>query len=182
MSHLSTFSAPVVHSVHFYRDDDALIQRLHSVIASAINAGNAILFVGEERHRRQLTAALVRSGAEPRSLEETGRLILCDARAVLAQFMVNGLPDPNLFLASVGKLLGTAKQAASNEQRGLTVFGEMVAVLWEDGNKPGTLKLEALWNDLLNERIFHLHCAYPLGIFGDDSENSIQAIAANIRM
>jgi hypothetical protein len=44
---------------------------------------------------------------------------------------------------------------------GLTVFGEMVALLWAEGKKEAALEVEALWNDALNDRAFHLHCAYP---------------------
>ena len=79
--------------------------------------------------------------------------------------MVKGLPDRELFFNTVGKIVDTAKQAAWNAQRGLTAFGEMVAVLWEKGNYSGALQLEALWNELLNERAFHLHCAYPKWLF-----------------
>ena len=48
------------------------------------------------------------------------------------------------------------------------VAGEMVSVLWEQGNKTGALALERLWNELPNERAFHLHCAYPRAIFSQD--------------
>jgi len=48
------------------------------------------------------------------------------------------------------------------------IFGEMVAVLWDEGNRVGALALEHLWNDLLNNQAFHLHCAYPRTLFAGD--------------
>jgi hypothetical protein len=56
----------------------------------------------------------------------------------------------------------------------LTVFGEMVSVLWDEGKKDAALQLEALWNDALRERAFHLHCAYPrLGFINDGDETAV---------
>ncbi len=50
------------------------------------------------------------------------------------------------------------------------MFGEVVDVLWEHGDKSGALALEKLWNDLLNERAFHLHCAYPQWLVENDGD------------
>lgn len=166
-------SAPIVHSVHFYDQDEALVVRLCSIISSAIETGNSVLIVATEEHRRQLTAALEKRNSNLRGLEVDGRLNFFDAEETLSLFMVNGLPDRDLFLASVGELVNAAKLTAWNTHRGLTVFGEMVAVLWERGNFAGALELEALWNELLNDRSFHLHCAYPRSLFAHGKSRSL---------
>lgn len=93
---------------------------------------------------------------------------MCDAEEMLSTFMVKGAPDRELFLIFVGKLLLNSKKVARSKDKGLVVFGEMVAVLWAAGNKRGALALERLWNDLLHERAFHLHCAYARALFGED--------------
>jgi hypothetical protein len=48
----------------------------------------------------------------------------------------------------------------------------MVAVLWDEGNREGAIELENLWNDVLNDRAFHLHCAYPRSAFNSQSNDS----------
>ena len=48
-------------------------------------------------------------------------------------------------------------------------YGEMVALLWEDGNIPAALALEDLWNELAATHEFALLCAYPLSAFTDDA-------------
>jgi len=114
---------------------------------------------------------LERLQVDVREYARKGRFTMCDASEMLAMFMADGLPDPGLFMSSVGKLLLDAKRAARSREQGLTVFGEMVAVLWEKGNKAGALALEKLWNDAMQERAFHLHCAYPGWLFdGDEGE------------
>jgi hypothetical protein len=95
-----------------------------------------------------------------------------DAKEILSTFMVKGKPDSGMFRQSVGKLLRDAKAKARSKDGGLTVFGEMVAVLWEQGNKAAALALEELWNDVLNDRAFHLHCAYPRWTFVNDGDET----------
>ena len=177
MVSFSDSPAPL-HSVHFYDQDSALIQRLGSMIASAMESGDSALVVATESHRAQLASILTKHGFNVPQLETNGSLSFLNAHETLALFMVNGLPDRELFLESVGKLIGSAKEAARQPSRVLTVFGEMVAVLWEQGNKLGAVQLEARWNELLRDRAFHLHCAYPRSLFADEDPGSeMKAIA-----
>lgn len=167
----------VVHSVHFYDSDRALIQRLQSIFISAFEIGNSVVIVATEEHYRQLTSALKRQVIDIAGLEAGGRLIFFEASEALEHFMVNGMPSRELFYNSIGRLLREARLTASNADAGLAVFGEMVAVLWDQGNREGALALETLWNELLSESAFHLHCAYPRSLFTDsDQAAHIEAI------
>jgi hypothetical protein len=47
----------------------------------------------------------------------------------------------------------------------LHIYGEMVALLWQQGNEKGTLLLEELWNNLGRLRPFSLLCGYPKNAF-----------------
>ena len=162
--------SPLVHSVHFYDHDEALIARLQNIIVSSLEGGSSVLIVATKEHRGQLAAAIDESGTAIKRLAKA-HLQMLDAKEMLAKFMVNGQPRDRRFRDSVGKLIMEARATAKNEQRGLTVFGEMVAILWSDGNKVGALELERLWNELLHERSFHLHCAYPRWILQEGSDN-----------
>ena len=159
--------SPLVHSVHFYDHDAALISRLHNVVQSSLDGGGSVLIVASEGHRLQLQSALKQSG---KSVPD-GRLQMFDARETLSKFMVGDRPSDSRFAETVGALLGNARETTRNPRRSVTVFGEMVAVLWEEGNKTGALELERLWNDTLHQRNFHLHCAYPRWILQDKSDN-----------
>lgn len=166
MSH----SAANVHSVHFYGNDEALISRLCGVVCSGLLVGNSVLLVATSEHRDQLVSCLERLEVDVRQHAREGQFSMFDAEELLSTFMVNHVPHPKLFLASVGNVLAEAKKAARSKDQGLTVFGEMVAVLWQQGNKTAALALEKLWNDLLNDRAFHLHCAYPQSLLENDLE------------
>ncbi len=166
MSH----STPTVHSVHFYTSHGALIDRLCGVVCSGLQVGHSVLLVMTPDHRKELLNCLERLGVGVRKAAREGRFSIFDAEELLSTFMVADIPHPELFVRSVGVLLSDAKKVARSQDQGLTVFEEMVAVLWEQGNKSGALTLENLWNDLFNDRAFHLHCAYPQWLFENDGD------------
>jgi hypothetical protein len=164
--------APNVHSVHIYNEDSALISRLCAIVASSLEVGDCVLIVATAAHRDQLLSELRKGSLDVQAHSREGRFRMLDAKETLATFMVKGMPDRVRFMQSVGVLLDQARNLAESKHRGLTVFGEMVAVLWDAGNKEGALQLEALWNDALNDRAFHLHCAYPRSGFVNASDEA----------
>jgi KaiC/GvpD/RAD55 family RecA-like ATPase len=127
--------------------------------------GDSALVVATAEHRDRLVEALADAGIDVRSCARDRRYVMVDADELLAQFMRDGMPDSALFAQTVGALLNTAHEHACSRNRRVTVFGEMVAILWDKGEKEAALKLEQLWNEALRESSFHLHCAYPRGIF-----------------
>jgi hypothetical protein len=157
--------ASTIHSVQFYQHDEALINRLRSIVASGLQVGNSVLLVMTREHQSQLLQELRRWGIDVHAAEREGRFAIYDASETLSGFIVNGCPDPVRFAATLGPLVETHKIAARSAHHGLTVFGEMVALLWKEGNQQGAMELEELWNNLLSNRTFHLHCAYPRSSF-----------------
>jgi hypothetical protein len=87
---------------------------------------------------------------------------LCDldASATLGLFMRNGWPDEGLFLKVIGQII----QAAQGNKP-VRIYGEMVAVLWAEGNALAAIHLERLWNKLGSQRNFTLLCGYPSSAF-----------------
>jgi PAS domain S-box-containing protein len=93
--------------------------------------------------------------------------------------MIDGLPDTTRFTALMDSLLSQLQFAGNGSQRPTAVFGEMVALLWAEGNQDAALQLEQLWNRLADTHSFHLHCAYPIDLFASHADaESIEAICA----
>lgn len=65
------------------------------------------------------------------------------------------------------------------EEARVIAFGEMVAILWAEGNHRAAIQLEKLWNTLAETRAFSLRCAYPMPRFdrGEHSEPFLQICA-----
>ena len=159
-------TGPSVHSVQFYDTHEALIDRLCGVVSSGLLVGNSVLIVATQQHREQLIGALSKLEVDVRDYAADNRFAMYDAEELLASFMSEDMPDPELFRSSIGDVL--TENTKAGDVQGLVVFGEMVAVLWDEGNHAGALALEYLWNELLNARAFHLHCAYPRALFSSN--------------
>jgi len=159
---------PAVHSVHVYDHDLDLITRLCAIVSTGLRLGDAVLIVTTEDHRKQLVSELEKAGIDVRTAVREGRYTMLDAEETLATFMRNGSPDASLFASNVGTALANARARSRNQ--GLTVFGDMVDVLWEDGQREAALVLENIWNATLSESTFHLHCAYPRAVFSGEGD------------
>jgi anti-sigma regulatory factor (Ser/Thr protein kinase) len=147
------------HDVLFYGSDTELVQQVALFVAEALHAGAGALVVATPAHRPAIDASLQRMGLPLPELAARRRYVTVDAAEVLDQFLDAGRPDPARFEAAVGGLL----DSITGEHAPLHAFGEMVALLWEQGNVIGAVELEERWNDLARTRDFALLCGYPSG-------------------
>ena len=155
------------HIVQFYREDRSLIASLAKHLATALDNGDAALVIATHAHNESLLSDLTSKGYDLPALIQQGRYLSCNASELLAQFMVDGMPDAAQFSALIGGLITKAKSAAKREPPCIVAFGEMVAILWAEGKHEAAIKLESLWNDLAATHSFTLRCAYPMPGFSD---------------
>jgi PAS domain S-box-containing protein len=55
----------------------------------------------------------------------------------------------------------------------MRAFGEMVAVLWNDGKEAAAIRLEELWEDAIHELPVQLLCAYPIQSMNGQSKSRL---------
>jgi hypothetical protein len=67
---------------------------------------------------------------------------------------------------------------ASARGRRVRAFGEMVALLWAQGNAAATVRLEYLWNRVCKLERLPLFCAYPKAGFTQEASASLAEICA----
>lgn len=151
------------HVVQFYSEDRSLLAPLSRKIESALSASQSVVIIATEAHQNALRQILTARGAEIHSAAEQGRYIALDAARTLSKFMLQGRPDAEHFAATLGSVIASAQQASPAHR--VMAFGEMVALLWAEGNHEAALELERLWNNLAQTHSFQLHCAYPLAGF-----------------
>jgi PAS domain S-box-containing protein len=146
------------HFVQFYEDDHFLIESVCGFIGTAIVTGETAVIIATAAHRIAIEKELSSRGLDLTNARDKGKYICADAAEMLTQFMVDGSPDADRFHDVIG---GTIARAAQGGKR-IRAFGEMVALLWAEGNRAAAVKLEQLWNDLAKRHSFSLFCAYPL--------------------
>jgi signal transduction histidine kinase len=153
------------HFVQFYEADEFLLDSLSGYVGIGLAEGDACVVVTTAPHREGLDERLRDFGLDVAEARAAGQYVSLDAAETLSKFMVGGSPSPELFNEVVGGLVG---RAAAGGRR-VRIFGEMVALLWAEGNADAMLRLEGLWNELQKTRPFLLFCGYPLGEFADEA-------------
>ena len=151
------------HLVAFYETDDFLVDTVAAFCGDALRDGDAAIVVATAPHRAAFEAALRSSGIDVEAAVAAGRYLAFDAAELLAEFMLDGAPDPRRFRATVGPVI----ERAARGRGGVRIYREMVALLWELGDVASVLALEDLWNDLAAEHALALLCAYPMRAFAD---------------
>jgi signal transduction histidine kinase len=168
---------PRAHTVQFYGEDISLLKELSCFIGAALMAGDAAVVIATKAHRDGLTQRLQSLGFDTANAFEQARYVPLDAAETLEKFMRDGMPDAALFNEVIGSVLGQAAAAAEGKTPRVAAFGEMVALLWTEGNAEAALRLEELWNDLARTYPFYLRCAYPMsGFHREDHGASFQKI------
>ena len=98
-----------------------------------------------------------------------GRLVALDAADVLSAFLLNGMPDPALFMKAFGNLIPRAAKAAKVEHPRVAIYGECVHLLWAEGNAEAAIATEKLGNRLVKAYAVDILCGYSVGQDGMDS-------------
>ncbi len=160
-----------VHAVQFYETDDYLLQTLADYVAGAFAVGDAAVVVATEAHRAALDARLTARGIDIDQKQKVGSYFSLEAKGLLDRFTIDGSISPTRFGDIVGSLVRQARGESSARQ--VRVFGEMVALLWAEGDRNGALVLEELWNDLTRRMSFPLLCAYPASFFSTDADSVV---------
>ncbi|HET8671133.1 MAG TPA: MEDS domain-containing protein [Candidatus Saccharimonadales bacterium] len=163
----------MIHGVYFYEDDTFLIDHVAGFAKEGLERQETVIIVATEQHRgdfkTKLTEDLVGLWAAT-----TGNYVTLDASTTLGLFMRNGWPDEELFLKVIGQIIQSAEGS-----KPVRIYGEMVAVLWAEGNALAAIHLERLWNKLAAQRNLTLLCGYPSSAFhGADMDFAFEDVCA----
>ncbi len=166
--------APSEHIAQFYEDDGVFLDTLVRFVDKGLIAGEGVIVIATPEHLRALEEHLSEFTISMAMNRLTDAYIAIDAREALARFMVNRWPDDELFLEFVMDLVNRA----SARGRRVRAFGEMVALLWAQGNTAATVRLEYLWNTVCKLKSLPLFCAYPKAGFSQKTSASLAEICA----
>lgn len=167
------------HSVQFYSDDSYLLDATSEFLGKAIATGNPILVIATEQHRHGIQERLEARGFDIAGARQKARYVALDASETLAKFMVNDELDAALFAKVVGGTIEAIGNLVVQTNGQVAAFGEMVALLFEQGKIEPALRLEQLWNELARTHSFSLYCAYPMRSFSrQEHGNAIARICA----
>ena len=173
----SSASALGSHSAHFYSSDALLVTEVAQRLGVTLAAGGAAVVIATPAHRAGFEEQLLARGLDLVRIGEQGRWLCLDASHTLAEFMVEGWPEPKRFSVLIGGVLDSLNAAVdpvlATGKPVLAAYGEMVSLLWEEGKTGASVRLEELWNELARTRSFHLSCGWPLRVFSRDTDGMV---------
>ena len=166
--------APCTHMLQFYESPDVLVDCLEGFIGDGLEAGDAAVVIATPGHRALLNERLAARGIDVAESQASDRYIELDAEETLAKFLMGGWPDGERFEKEVRSILARAR---GREGRKVRAFGEMVAVLWEQGHHGAVVRLEHLWQSLCRRSPeMTLFCAYPKAGITVDAHSALAQI------
>jgi len=155
------------HLVQFYGSQDGtLIRNVADFIDEGLQLGESVLAIATPEHCDAVLAALSnRRGLHMRSRQ----LVVLDAQATLDQLMPDGALDWRRFEQIAGGMIRSLRRA--NPRGGLRAYGEMVGMLWSDGQIEAAVQLEKFWNALLGSTEFTLFCGYAIDVASEEFQS-----------
>jgi anti-sigma regulatory factor (Ser/Thr protein kinase) len=145
------------HAVGFYGDDAARAVAVAAFILDGLRRDGAAMVIATPGHRSQFATELSRMGLDVADAQRRGTLVMLDARQTLSAFRAGDILDA----AAFDDVVGDPIRRLRRDHTSVAAYGEMVALLWADGQVVSAFELEELWNTLLGAEDFSLFCAYP---------------------
>jgi len=154
--------APCDHLVQLYTSDEALTSTVARFIEHGLAEGEGVIVIATAGHWTAIAERLGATAVDVAALRAKNQLIVRDAHDMLMSFMVDGMPDRAAMQTAIRGTLDTARSAGHMTVR---AFGEMVDILNRRGNLAAAIRLEELWNELLDAERIALLCAYAVDAF-----------------
>jgi PAS domain S-box-containing protein len=148
------------HVVQFYQTEEFLCGLVSDYLAAGLAAGERLVVFATDAHRELFRRSLDSRGLEVDQACSSGRLILGDARDALRRFMVDGLPDRERFDEVITGAIGVGRGRPR-----VRLYGEMIDLLWRDGDEQAAILLEEMWSELGRRPSLGLVCAHVVGGF-----------------
>jgi KaiC/GvpD/RAD55 family RecA-like ATPase len=155
---------PRHHAVQFYDSETSLYTTVAGFLGQGLVDGQPAIVIATESHRDAILEHMKGRLIDVDEAQRFGDLVTLDARQTLSLFMVDDMPDAELFDSSVGRLITDLLRMRSKHTM-IRAYGEMVDVLWKEGKAEAAIRLEMLWNKLAATYGFALLCGYAMGSF-----------------
>src|SRR5688572_9947187 len=149
---------PDGHIVQLYQDPDFYGEAIRHFAAEGINKGESIILVATQPNWQNISGRLASKGFDTGELFSRGQLTLLDADQTLPKFMRDGTPDGKIFKSIAGQTIERAR--AGGKYPRVRWWGEMVNVLYLNGNPRGSNRLEELFDEVAHEHTIAIFCSF----------------------
>jgi hypothetical protein len=159
-------AGPRDHIVQLYQDQQFLNRAVCRFAASAIANGEGVILVPTAAHWDAFQPRLEAEGVDTKAAQDCGQLTVVDADDLLPNFMRDAMPDAPVFLGLAADVI--AKARGGGRYPKVRWWGEMVNILWEQGNVAASMDLEDQFDNLAQHHEIAIFCSFVMDNFSGD--------------
>jgi hypothetical protein len=159
-------AGPRDHIVQLYQDQQFLHRAVCRFAAGAIANGEGVILVPTAAHWEAFRPRLEAEGVNVKDAQRNGQLTVVDADELLPRFMKNAMPDAPVFLGLAADVI--AKARGETRYPKVRWWGEMVNVLWEQGNVAASMSLEDQFDRLAKHHEIAIFCSFVMDNFNSE--------------
>jgi hypothetical protein len=117
-------------------------------------------------HWEAFRPRLEAEGVDVKAAQGRGQLTVVDADELLPRFMKDAMPDAPVFLGLAADVIANARSEARYPK--VRWWGEMVNLLWEQGNVAASMSLEDQFDRLAKHHEIAIFCSFVMDNFHSD--------------
>ena len=148
------------HIVQLYQDDEFYGEAISHFAAEGLVRGESSVLVATKPNWKNISARLRGKGFDTERLFAQGQLTLLDADDTLPKFMRGNDPEGGIFKPLAKETIDRAR--AGGKFARVRWWGEMVNVLYEDGNPHGSNRLEQFFDQVAHEERVSIFCSFHM--------------------
>ena len=147
------------HHLELFDTAEELAVDISRVLGIALDQGHGVMSIATAQHQHLIDQQLELRGISLAAARIHGQYTVVDAGALLSRVLVKGEPDAEVF----GNVMESLLEPLFARFHRVVIYGELVAVLWDQGASHAAVSLEKLLTRFLKPRPVILHCGYPHG-------------------
>jgi hypothetical protein len=159
-------AGPRDHIVQLYQDQQFLNRAVCRFAAGAIANGEGVILVPTAAHWEAFRPRLETEGVDVKGAQARGQLTVVDADELLPRFMRDAMPDAPVFLGLAANVIANARDRGRYPK--VRWWGEMVNVLWEQGNVAASMSLEDQFDRLAKHHEIAIFCSFVMDNFNSE--------------
>jgi MEDS: MEthanogen/methylotroph, DcmR Sensory domain len=164
-------AGPRDHIVQLYQDQQFLNRAVCRFAAGAIANGEGVILVPTAAHWEAFRPRLEAEGVDVKAAQGSGQLTVVDADELLPRFMKDAMPDAPVFLGLAADVIASARGEGRYPR--VRWWGEMVNVLWEQGNVAASMSLEDQFDRLADHHEIAIFCSFVMDNFNSEVQSRL---------
>ncbi|PSJ16056.1 MEDS domain-containing protein [Nitrosomonas supralitoralis] len=165
LQHVLTLPAPRHHIVQVCENEISQADILTDFIKDGLLKGEAVIVIVNIVLRKTIISKLSLAGLHLQNFKDNSQIKFLDTDFLISSLFIDGAIEKQTF----HKLCALPLYEAQLKFRKARAFGDLVDVLWKNGQQVAALMLEEMFNNLYNREKVAILCIYLLNSL--DSNN-----------